>query len=101
MRVSVCAERANTTYLSGDTLLSLAQEGKVDAVKVEGGTNRAEHIRKIVDGGIAVVGHVGLTPQAIRYGRLSHPRYWRESAWFCRFHLKDLLVHTWNRTMSY
>lgn len=43
------------------------QEGKVDAVKVEGGKNRAEHIRKIVDGGIAVVGHVGLTPQAIRY----------------------------------
>lgn len=38
----------------------------MDAVKLEGGKNRAEHIRKIVDGGIAVVGHVGLTPQAIR-----------------------------------
>lgn len=45
---------------------NLNQEGKVDAVKVEGGVNRAEHIHKIVDGGIAVVGHVGLTPQAIR-----------------------------------
>lgn len=42
------------------------QEGKVDAVKLEGGRNRADHIRKIVDGGVAVVGHVGLTPQAIR-----------------------------------
>lgn len=38
----------------------------MDAVKLEGGKNRAEHIRKIVDGGIAVMGHVGLTPQAIR-----------------------------------
>jgi len=36
----------------------------VDAVKLEGGKNRVEHIRKIVDGGIAVMGHVGLTPQA-------------------------------------
>lgn len=42
------------------------QEGNVDAVKLEGGKNRIDHIRKIVDGGIAVVGHVGLTPQAIR-----------------------------------
>lgn len=46
--------------------LSRVQEGNVDAVKLEGGKNRADHIRKIVDGGIAVVGHVGLTPQAIR-----------------------------------
>lgn len=42
------------------------QEGNVDAVKLEGGRNRVEHIRKIVDGGIAVMGHVGLTPQAVR-----------------------------------
>ncbi|CAM9307868.1 unnamed protein product [Sphacelaria rigidula] len=47
------------------TAIRFVKEGKVDAVKVEGGKNRAEHIRKIVDGGIAVVGHVGLTPQAI------------------------------------
>jgi 3-methyl-2-oxobutanoate hydroxymethyltransferase len=26
---------------------------------------RVEHIRRIVDGGVAVLGHVGLTPQAI------------------------------------
>lgn len=47
------------------TAIRFVKEGKVNAVKVEGGSNRAEHIRKIVDGGIAVVGHVGLTPQAI------------------------------------
>lgn len=50
----------------------------MDAVKLEGGKNRAEHIRKIVDGGIAVVGHVGLTPQAIRYARKLH-RYKRKA----------------------
>lgn len=49
-----------------ETLCVPGQEGNVDAVKLEGGRNRADHIRKIVDGGIAVMGHVGLTPQAIR-----------------------------------
>ncbi|CAM9237209.1 unnamed protein product [Discosporangium mesarthrocarpum] len=50
------------------TAVRLVKEGKVDAVKLEGGRNRVEHVKKIVDGGIAVVGHVGLTPQAIRLG---------------------------------
>ncbi|CAB1115813.1 unnamed protein product [Ectocarpus sp. CCAP 1310/34] len=47
------------------TAIRFVKEGNVDAVKLEGGKNRAEHIRKVVDGGIAVMGHVGLTPQAI------------------------------------
>jgi len=40
-------------------------QGFMDAVKIEGGRDRASTVRTIVKGGIAVVGHIGLTPQAI------------------------------------
>ncbi|OQR93798.1 3-methyl-2-oxobutanoate hydroxymethyltransferase [Thraustotheca clavata] len=43
----------------------LMKEGGVDCVKVEGGAERAETIKTLVEGGIAVMGHVGLRPQAI------------------------------------
>ncbi|EQC31534.1 3-methyl-2-oxobutanoate hydroxymethyltransferase [Saprolegnia diclina VS20] len=43
----------------------LLKEGGVDCVKIEGGVERAETIKTLVDGGIAVMGHVGLRPQAI------------------------------------
>jgi 3-methyl-2-oxobutanoate hydroxymethyltransferase len=36
-----------------------------DAVKLEGGRRVAERVRAIVDAGIAVQGHLGLTPQAL------------------------------------
>jgi len=42
------------------------KEGAMDAVKLEGGTPaRAELAKHIADAGIAVMGHTGLTPQAI------------------------------------
>lgn len=42
------------------------KEAGMDAVKLEGGSeNRARTVKKIVNGGVAVLGHVGLTPQAI------------------------------------
>ena len=42
----------------------LLKEGRMDAVKMEGGKTRAESIGRVVDSGIAVMGHIGLTPQS-------------------------------------
>ncbi|CAI2718719.1 3-methyl-2-oxobutanoate hydroxymethyltransferase [Nitrospina watsonii] len=41
------------------------QEGGAEAVKMEGGTKLAGRIRTVVDAGISVMGHIGLTPQSI------------------------------------
>eukprot|EP01041_Mallomonas_annulata_P012103 gene12103-25389_t len=41
------------------------KEAGMDAVKLEGGRNRAQTVRKLVDSGVPVMGHVGLTPQGV------------------------------------
>ena len=41
------------------------KESGVDAIKLEGGSNRVCTVRKLVDSGVAVMGHIGLTPQGI------------------------------------
>ena len=41
------------------------QEGGMDAIKLEGGRERADTVRAIIDAGIPVVGHIGLTPQSV------------------------------------
>jgi len=41
------------------------KEAGMDAVKVEGGHEVAETVRALVDNGIAVMAHVGLTPQRV------------------------------------
>ncbi len=43
----------------------LLAEGGAGAVKVEGGQTTAPTIRALVDAGIAVMGHIGLTPQSV------------------------------------
>jgi len=43
----------------------LVAEGGAEAVKLEGGADFAEVIRKIVRAGIPVMGHIGLTPQTV------------------------------------
>ena len=40
------------------------KEADVDAIKLEGGTRVASRIKSIVDAGIVVIGHIGLTPQS-------------------------------------
>jgi 3-methyl-2-oxobutanoate hydroxymethyltransferase len=43
----------------------LVKEGGVESIKLEGGEEFAEHVRRIVRAGIPVVGHVGLLPQSV------------------------------------
>jgi len=43
----------------------MVKEAGYEAVKLEGGVLYADHVRRIVDAGIPVMGHVGLLPQSI------------------------------------
>lgn len=43
----------------------MLQEGGAEAVKIEGAGRIAEIVRSVVDAGIPVMGHIGLTPQSI------------------------------------
>lgn len=58
-----------TYHLSPEQALQNAgrflQEAGAQAVKLEGGVRMADTVRRVVDSGIPVMGHIGLTPQSI------------------------------------
>ena len=58
-----------TARLSPDEALRnaarLFQEGGAEAVKIEGGREVTANIRRIVESGIPVIGHLGLVPQSV------------------------------------
>jgi 3-methyl-2-oxobutanoate hydroxymethyltransferase len=45
--------------------IRLVAEGGVEAVKLEGGADFVDVIRRIVRAGVPVMGHIGLTPQSV------------------------------------
>ncbi|EPS64105.1 hypothetical protein M569_10672, partial [Genlisea aurea] len=56
----------SSTNQAVDTATRFLKEGGMDAIKLEGGSpSRITAAKAIVEAGIAVMGHVGLTPQAI------------------------------------
>lgn len=58
------------SYVDSATALSNAirvyRETPADAVKIEGGADKADLVRHLTSNGIAVCGHIGLLPQAVR-----------------------------------
>ncbi|WP_334077129.1 3-methyl-2-oxobutanoate hydroxymethyltransferase [Paenibacillus sanfengchensis] len=47
------------------TVRRIMQEGHAHAVKMEGGAEIADTVRTIVQAGVPVLGHIGLTPQSV------------------------------------
>ena len=58
------------SYINEDEALKNAirvyQESPADAVKIEGGKDKAKLVRTLTNNGIAVCGHIGLLPQSVR-----------------------------------
>ena len=66
----IIADMPFGTYPTSEKALENAtrffQETQADAVKIEGGEEKAEIIKYLVQNGIAVCGHIGLLPQSVR-----------------------------------
>lgn len=69
-RALVVADLPFGTYQSNpekalESAVRMMKEGGAHAIKIEGGKEIEDSIRKIVNAGIPVMGHLGLTPQSI------------------------------------
>tara|TARA_Y100001968_G_scaffold323439_1_gene361124 strand:- start:3908 stop:4726 length:819 start_codon:yes stop_codon:yes gene_type:complete len=55
-----------------DSAIRIMKESGAHAVKLEGGSEVEESIKRIIDSGVPVMGHLGLTPQSIyKFGTYS------------------------------
>ena len=66
--IHVKAVRRGDQQRADDTVraaLRLIKEGEAEAVKLEGGLKRVKLVKRLVNEEIAVMGHIGLTPQSI------------------------------------
>ncbi|WP_200762628.1 3-methyl-2-oxobutanoate hydroxymethyltransferase [Nitrosophilus alvini] len=50
-----------------ENCIKVYKETTADAVKIEGGAEKAEIIKHLTDNAIAVMGHIGLMPQYVRF----------------------------------
>lgn len=69
-RAHVVADMPFMSYQTGpeDALRNagrMLKEGGAQSVKLEGGAHVAETVRRLVESGIPVMGHLGLTPQSV------------------------------------
>ena len=69
-RALVVADLPFGTYQSNpekalESAVRMMKEGGAHSIKIEGGEEIADSIKKIVNAGIPVMGHLGLTPQSI------------------------------------
>ncbi len=69
-RALVVADMPYGSFHTGDNdavrnALRLMKDGGAEAVKLEGGRNRVDLVRRLVDEEIPVMAHVGLTPQSV------------------------------------
>lgn len=91
-RALLVADMPYGTYHTGAddavrAALRLIKEGGAEAVKLEGGRQRAEIIKRLVEEEIPVVGHIGLTPQSLH--RLGSYRLQGKTADAARSLLED------------
>lgn len=69
-RALLVADMPYGSYHAGDNktvrnALKLMKDGGAEAVKLEGGRNRVDLVKRLVNEEIPVVAHVGLTPQSV------------------------------------
>lgn len=69
-RALIVADMPYGSYHTGDNktvrnALRLMKHGGAEAVKLEGGRNRVDLVKRLVDEEIPVMAHIGLTPQSV------------------------------------